>query len=153
MTYVDGKQVRAPRAAYRHFKGQIADGMFVCHHCDNPTCVNPEHLFLGTVQDNSSDMVAKGRQARGLRNGAYTCPGSRQRGDAHYSRRHPETRRGVLNGRSVLNDEKVSQILARLARGEGCAALGREYGVSEVAIGHIKHRRQWRHVSPAKEIS
>jgi len=56
---------RANRAAYMLFVGDIPEGKIVCHTCDMPECVNPNHLFLGTNRDNSSDMVNKNRQAKG----------------------------------------------------------------------------------------
>lgn len=59
---LDGmKMMAAHRASYLLFKGPIAAGLQVCHRCDNPVCVNPDHLFLGTVQNNMDDQIAKGR--------------------------------------------------------------------------------------------
>jgi len=62
-----GKVYRANILSYLLRVGEIPQGMFVCHHCDRPGCINPEHLFLGTPKDNSQDMVKKGRSCKGDR--------------------------------------------------------------------------------------
>ena len=64
---IGGTSEAAHRIAYEHFVGKIPEGISVLHKCDNPPCVNPEHLFLGTYSDNIRDAYAKGRGPKGYR--------------------------------------------------------------------------------------
>ena len=63
------KTFRAHRVAWEEVNGPIPQGMLVCHKCDNPSCVNPNHLFIGTHKDNHQDKVNKGRSSKGTKNG------------------------------------------------------------------------------------
>jgi hypothetical protein len=100
-------------------------------------CVKPDHLFLGIVQDNSADMVAKDRQASGIRSGQYTCPDACTVAQA----------RGELHGSAKLTDKDVLEIRSRHTSGElTCKELAFVYDVGISAIHRIVNRRTWSHI-------
>lgn len=121
---------RAARLSYEEFVGPIPDGMCVLHRCDNPKCIRPGHLFLGTQADNVADMVAKGRQASGESHGWF---------------RHPDrVPRGERNGRSKLSHPKAREIRHRYASGGvSQRALAGEYGVTLRAIQQVLSGKTW----------
>lgn len=115
---VDGKSRIAYRLTYALMFGPIPEGKFLCHTCDNPKCVNPHHLFVGTAMDNSQDMKRKGR-----------------------TRNMPK---GVKHPGAKLNDEKVLEIrsLKGLTHGE----IAEMYSVSGSLISMIRNRNIWKHI-------
>lgn len=101
-----GRDLRAPRVAWQIANGPIPEGMFVCHHCDTPSCVNPQHLFLGTPRDNMHDMIRKGRQRHNAR-----LSGS----DVSEIRRSTDTWK-VLAGKYNVSRDYVRKIKSMKAR-------------------------------------
>jgi len=104
--------LRAHRVMWAIVNGPIPDGLQVLHHCDNPPCVRPDHLFLGTQLDNMRDMIAKGRKVT-VRGDAHPSKRPEYRaamsGENHWTRRHPERiARGDRHG-SKTHPEKFTR--------------------------------------------
>jgi hypothetical protein len=138
-----GREVYAHRASWLLSKGQIPDGLFVLHHCDNRLCVNPGHLFLGTQAVNVADMIAKGRHSFGARHIATLRPA---RGDRHGSRTMPERYAiGERHHRARLTDWQVLEIRTSP---ESQRALSRRYGVQQSTISRIRSLK--RRAKPAQ---
>lgn len=127
-----------------HF-GLIPDGLCVCHRCDTPACVRPDHLFLGTKRDNSLDRHAKGRDASGERNGAHIHRARIPRGD-RWRETHRNPANGERSGQSKLTEAQVLEIRAAHADGTPATHLAKLFGVSSVCIDHVVHRKTWRHI-------
>lgn len=111
--------MRAHRAAWRLCFGEIPEGLWVLHHCDNRACVNPEHLFLGTNADNVADMIAKGRIWQGRRAA------------------------GELNGHAKLTPEQVIEIRASK---ESATRVARALGITPESVWNIRRRATWTHL-------
>jgi len=112
------RSIHAHRVAWMLAYGPIPSGKSVLHRCDVRNCVNPEHLFLGSHQDNMTDMVRKKRQACGSRSGL-----------------HKLTEEAVLSMRNRYSSEDVTK-----------AQLSRDFQISDTIVGMILDRRRWSHV-------
>lgn len=107
------------RIAWEMQNGPIPEGLKVLHRCDTPLCVNPRHLFLGTMKQNTEDMVAKGRSAR-----------------------------GVKHGSAKLTPDEVLVIRNEYAAGETIEDLASRFCVSEWAVSDIVTNRNWKWLQP-----
>lgn len=116
---VPPKVVPAHRYAWEITNGKVADGLLVCHHCDNPGCVNPKHLFVGTHQDNSDDMMRKGR-----------------------NKYRPDITK--LTAEQV---REIRRVYVKGKRGAGSTTeIAGKYGVSTKQIILIVQGKAWRHL-------
>lgn len=118
-----GLPERAHRVSYRLFVADIPAGAVICHHCDNRSCVRPDHLFPGTQLDNMRDAQQKGRMARGARNGWTTSPGRMPRGRA----------------RTRITDDQVREVRRRLANGEMGSHIARSLNINYATVSRIKN--------------
>lgn len=111
--HVEGnKAVYAHRFSYEIHIGPMADGDVICHKCDNPLCVNPDHLFQGTQKENITDRNLKGRQAKGERQGSAKL--TQEQVDEIrriYVRRHPEFSTVALSKKYGVSTSQLSNIL------------------------------------------
>ena len=116
--------VRASRLAYALHHGHSPGELWVLHKCDNPSCVNPDHLFLGTVQDNNYDKLTKGRARTGNQS-------------------------GEANPSAKLTRHDVILIKQQIADGVNNTVLGRQFGVTHSAISAIRRGKVWSHTNLA----
>jgi len=118
---IDGQHKMTHRVCYEEYFGEIPDGLLVCHRCDNPPCINPDHLFLGTQSDNLQDMYAKGRQ-------------------------NIYDRHGVNNSNCKLKECDVVLIRDLIDIGTDRRALVWLFGVCATSINNIAAKKSWSHV-------
>lgn len=130
----DRSFVKAHRMCHLICKGKIPEGMWVLHSCDNKLCVNPSHLRIGTPQDNTNDMIKRGRAPKP------------KIGNHHYSKIYPEkVARGSVSGHAKLTEDGV--ILLRKARkNHTLKELAKIFGVSVGTADKACRGLTWRHV-------
>ncbi len=114
-----GGHVPAHRVSWELSNGPIPNVQCVLHRCDNPPCVNPAHLFLGTKADNTADMISKGRNV---------------------------PPRGEMSGRAKLTNDAVIDIRSRHANGERQVDLAHEYNLNDGTISRIISGKRWAHL-------
>jgi len=115
---------KAHRASWIIHFGKIPDGLFVLHKCDNPACVNPRHLFLGTQLDNIRDMDKKGRRVSS----------------------GPTNRVGELSNSAKLSDDLVRYIRQERNKGRSQQSVADEIGVDRKTISCVDTGKTWSHV-------
>jgi len=128
--WLNGKIREAHRVSWELFHGEIPTGLCVLHRCDNPPCVNPAHLFLGTRVDNNRDMFIKGRHARGAANGHYTKPEA--------------TRRRAQHPRAKVSEADVAAIRAARAEGRRVKDIAAGYKLDRSQVSRISRGVSWK---------
>lgn len=133
--FLEGKTRKAHRIAFCLEHGRWPEP-FCCHHCDNPACVNPAHLFEGTAEDNAKDREAKSR-------------GNAPHGDIHYTKTRPHLSvRAERHGRSKLKNQDVRDIVAqRLLCRVSNAEIARQRSLSPATVDNIMSGRNWSSVT------
>jgi len=112
---VDGT-ILAHRYSWEKVNGPIPKGLFACHRCDNPSCCNPDHIFIGTQMENIQDCVAKGRR---------------------------NTRKGTAVNTNKLTEEQVLRVFydTRLAK-----EVAKDFGISHYTVAGIRLKKSWKHL-------
>lgn len=121
---LSGASIKAHRQAWINTYGPIPEGLYVCHKCDNPPCVNPTHLFLGAPRDNSRDAAQKGR----IKNG---------------------DQRGESNNAAKLSLQLMRRIKRARESGLSYRAIGARFKISHTHARHIATGLRWQHTEAA----
>lgn len=120
----------AHRVAYELVNGKIPPGMVVCHKCDNRLCVNPDHLFIGTYQDNMRDMVAKGRQNWGIK---------------FWSEEKRKSYSGKNSSNAKYSLATIKRVRQLRKEGHSFREISKDTGVSYTQVRRIVYKENWKY--------
>lgn len=121
----------ASRFSYLHFKGPLIKGLIICHSCDRPSCVNPDHLFQGTYLDNSRDCIAKNRHVDSERKSKIMLQ---------------VAQKGEARPLAKLKEIQIKEIRICRANGMSQQKIADKFGVCRGVIVRILKGKSWRHV-------
>jgi len=124
--WANGRMRFVHRLVWEVVNGQIPTGMCVCHHCDNPACCNPRHLFLGTIADNNADRDRKGRQR-----------------SVH----------GTDSPNAKLTDDDIIKIISMLQQRISQQKIAEQFNVRQGTIWFIAARKSWAHLSAGAALA
>ncbi len=116
------RPIRTNRISWIFSYGDIPDGLFVLHHCDNPSCCNPNHLFLGTQMDNMHDMISKG---------------------------HKVVKTGSSNFHAKLSEDDILNIRTMYSNGIYQKDIAKQFGICQQSVSLIVNRINWKHITPS----
>ena len=137
VAYFGKRRVLAHRAAWESVNGPIPEGMSICHSCDNPSCINPAHLWLGTHKQNMHDAIQKGRASK---------PPVHVGGE-HWRLKYPHmVQRGEDNPNAIMTDEQVIQMRKDYVSGQPLDEICARYEINRATMHDYTSGRSWKHL-------
>jgi hypothetical protein len=141
------RQIYAHHLSWQIHHGKIPTGKYILHRCDNPRCVNPDHLFVGSAKVNAEDMKAKDRHLRGELNTEAILTEADIRAIRMLWKAKDRHLRGELNTEAILTEADIRAIRMLCAAGDlPQRRIAQLFGIQQMEVSRIHRRERWAHV-------